>query len=133
MRKKICNTCGKELPIEKFSTKYDKRRDKTYIYNKCIDCMIAARSKREMARVVQRKGAKIQCVYDPTGTYTKSWFIRGAFKETLKAGYWPPGSKWKYGNGKCEYVVRGNELWHKLYDNPFVEVKSEKQRLVKVG
>jgi len=50
------------------------------------------------------------CVlYDPSGVYTGSKFLRGEFAQTLKDGFWPPSMYVMQEDTRQVYIVRGNE------------------------
>jgi len=114
-KKKICDTCGEERHIHQFGCVGGNNH--RYEYDNCDTCR--HRLKNDPERLVIQKKKKIKCIFDPTESYSGSWFTRTVFRETLKAGYWPPGSKWQYGYDKDLFMVKGKECYP--------------QRLVKCG
>jgi len=125
MRKeKKCVTCGKEK--QRFTFRSTGRNNQIYEYDNCDTCR--RRLKNDPDKLIIQKRKKIKCIYDPTESYSGSWFTRTVFRETLRAGYWPPGSQWKYGYDADVFMVKGNDLF---MDNN--ELQSYPQRLVKVA
>jgi len=122
---RVCRICGEEKPLSEFRERKEIRDDKEYTWH-----MRACRVCERLPVDIHNKNLKIQCVFDPTDTYTNAWFTCGAFKETLDTGYWPPGSVWEYGRSGNRVIVKGNELWHMLYDKND-NLKPRKQKAVR--
>jgi hypothetical protein len=62
------------------------------------------------------RNLRIQCISDPTGTYSQSGFAKGDFDASLKEGNWPPGSVWIDTWTGHKFRVVGNEAWHHMWE-----------------